>query len=370
MNWTFSVVHVRGSVEAMSTPERTAKYQLFAAADEAAWALFARAPSVRFAGVDAAGKPVLRTLSAVVLDGALCVHGADDGEKLELIGPVLASCDEVVAQVASHWIHPELACPASTYYLSAIAEGELQRVEDVERKAAVLGALMQRYQPEGGYVPIRAHDRRYRKVLEGLLVAELRPRTLSAKHKLGQHRSKRQIESVLEGLWHRGGQGDLHAIRLIKEAHPERPRPAFLVGPEGSELCVAPDREDARQVAALLEGQYWTGGLSPDVLAAAQCGSAALVVARAPESGRVLASARAISDGARLAWIMDVITDPALRGRGYGRAVTRLLMAHPALRGVSYMCLRTRTPSFYSQFGFGDAPAPRGQEMLWQRATR
>jgi nitroimidazol reductase NimA-like FMN-containing flavoprotein (pyridoxamine 5'-phosphate oxidase superfamily)/GNAT superfamily N-acetyltransferase len=360
------VVQPPGKLSTMN--ERAAKYRLFSAPTESAWSLFAAAPCVQFAGVHAAGKPVLRTLSAVVSDGALCVHGADDGEKLALLGPVVASCEQVVAQVASHWIHPELACPASTYYLSAIAEGELRPVHALERKASILGALMARFQPEGGYAPIHADDQRYRKVLEGLMVAELRPAKLSAKHKLGQHRSKRQIEAVLEGLWKRGGQGDLRAIRLIKQAHPEQPRPSFLVGPEGSELCVAPDEEDARQVAGLLEGQYWTAGFAPDQLAAAQRGSTAWVVAREPESGRVLASARALSDGARLAWLLDVITDPGLRGRGYGRALLHLLMAHPALRGVSHMCLRTRTPGFYSPLGFAAAPAPTAQEMLWRRA--
>lgn len=345
--------------------ERAAKYRLFSAAEQDAWELFARATCVRLAGVDAAGKPVLRTLSGVVSDGALCVHGADDGEKLELLGPVLASCEEVVAQVASHWIHPELACPASTYYLSAIAEGELTRVHDLERKATIMAALMQRFQPEGGYAPIRADDKRYSKVLEGLLVAELRPTKLSAKHKLGQHRSKRQIESVLEGLWQRGGPGDLRAIRLIKQAHPERPRPAFLIGPHESELCVAPDEQDARQVARLLEGQYWTGGITQAQLAAAQLGSH-WVVAR-DASGEVLASARAISDGHRLAYLMDVIVQPSLRGRGYGRALMTLLMAHPALRQVPSMLLRTRTAGFYARLGFEPAPVSENQML---RVTR
>src|ERR1700753_2880785 len=106
------------------------RYELFAGDEAEAWRMFARAPCVRFAGI-LDGRPVLRTLSAVVLDGALCVHGGDHGEKLGLVGPVIASCDEVIAQVPSYWIHPELACPASTYYLSAIAEGELHRVDDL-----------------------------------------------------------------------------------------------------------------------------------------------------------------------------------------------------------------------------------------------
>ncbi|HEY6880713.1 MAG TPA: GNAT family N-acetyltransferase [Polyangiales bacterium] len=349
------MVQFRATMLGMSTPERAAKYRLFAAEQSAAWAMFARAASVRFAGVDAAGMPVSRTLSAVVLDGAICVHGADDGEKLGLLGPVVASVDEVIAQVPSYWIHPELACPASTYYLSAIARGELRRVEDLTRKAAILSALMERFQPEGGYAPIHAQDKRYTKVLESLLVAELRPTELSAKRKLGQHRSKRQVEAVLEGLWQRGTPGDLRAIRLIREAHPDGPRPSFLEGPEGSTLCVAPDAQDAREVADLLAGQYWTHGFSASQLAAAHHQSTAWIVAR--EAGRVVASARALADGARLAWVMDVIVHPERRGRGYGRALLRLLMDHPLLRQTACIALRTRTPAYYEPLGFARGEA-------------
>jgi N-acetylglutamate synthase-like GNAT family acetyltransferase/nitroimidazol reductase NimA-like FMN-containing flavoprotein (pyridoxamine 5'-phosphate oxidase superfamily) len=328
-------------------------------ADEAeAWRMFEGAASVRFAGL-ADGRPVLRTLSAVVLDGAICVHGGDDGEKLGLLGPVMASCDEVIAQVPSYWIHPELACPASTYYLSAVAEGQLVRVEELARKAAIMEALMQRFQPEGGYVPL--DDVRYRKVLAGLMVAELRPVRLSAKRKLGQHRSKRQIETVLEGLWRRGACTDLRAIELIRAAHPAQP--VFREGPEQSVLHVLPSEADAREVAALLEGEYWTGGLTLDQLARAQRGSEAWIVARGPEGVR--ASARAVSDGARLAYVMDVVVQEQSRGRGYGRALMQLLLDHPRVRGCARVGLRTRTPAYYEPLGF--RAVEHAGEMLLSR---
>ncbi|MET0283881.1 MAG: GNAT family N-acetyltransferase [Polyangiales bacterium] len=330
------------------------------AADEAeAWRLFTGAGSVRFAGVQD-GRPVLRTLSAVVVDGALCVHGGDEGEKLGLLGPVIASCDEVIAQVPSYWIHPELACPASTYYLSAIAEGQLERVVDLDHKAAIMAALMQRFQPEGGYVPL--DDKRYRKVLEGLLIAELRPTRLFAKRKLGQHRSPRQIEAVMEGLWQRGQPGDLRALTLIRAAHPSRP--SFRAGPEQSELCVQPSEQDAREVATLLEGEYWTGGLTLDQLARAQVGSEAWIVARGPEGVR--ASARAITDGARLAYVMDVVVQEERRGRGYGRALLQLLLDHPRVRGCARVALKTRTPAYYEPLGFR-AVEHAGAELVLSR---
>lgn len=330
------------------------KQQLFRASESLAWELFGRAPAVRFAAVSSGGQPVLRTLNAVVLDGCLCFHGRDKGEKLGLIGrPALASYDEVVAEVPSYWLHPQLACPASTYYLSAIAEGRVERIADLQHKARVLSAMMERFQPEGGYDPIRADDRRYAVVLEKLLVARFVPERVTAKRKLGQHRSVAQIEHVLEGLWRRGRVSDLPAIRAVREAHPERPVPAFLRGPLGTVLCVAPDAQDARAVATLLEGQYWTHSFTLDRMSRAQVGSNAWVVARDGATGAVVASARAITDQARFGYVLDVVVRSDLRGQGFGTALMRLLLDHPAVRGLHSLVLRTRDAHpLYEKFGF------------------
>lgn len=353
----------------MRDPAYIAKQALFVREREQAWALFASAPSMRFASVDDDGRPVLRTLSGVVLDGQLCFHGTDDGEKLSLVGrEAVASCDEVIAQVPSYYVHPQLACPATTYYLSAIAEGRVERIDDLELKARVLTAMMKRYQPEGGYDEIRPDDRRYATLLERLMVAALRPTKLSAKHKLGQHRSRAQIESVLAGLWQRGAPGDLRAIRLVHEAHPASPQPAFLCGPGGSVLCVWPDAADAEQVAAMLVGQYWTSEFSESLMADAQRGSTAWVVARDPASKQVLASARAISDRARFGYVLDVIVRPELRRQGFGQALMKLLLDHPALRTLKSIGLRTNdAQGLYGKLGFQVVEHPAGSSMALLR---
>jgi predicted N-acetyltransferase YhbS/nitroimidazol reductase NimA-like FMN-containing flavoprotein (pyridoxamine 5'-phosphate oxidase superfamily) len=344
-------------MQASATDPRELKRALFRRDEAHAWQLFDRAPCVRFAAVRADGTPLLRSFTAVVVDGRLCFHGADAGEKREIVGQrAVASADEIVAQVSSHWIHPELACPASTYFMSALAEGTVEAVVDLERRARILSALMRRFQPEGGYAPITPHDKRYRKVLEELFVAELVPVHVSAKFRLGQHRTRSQIEGVLTGLWQRGEAGDLRAIRLIQQAHPERPQPAFLRAPEGTVLCVSPDAGDASAVAELLSNQYWTHEFSPSVMARAHLGSQAWVVAR-DSAGKLIGSARAVSDAGRFAWILDVIVDHGQRGKGIGQALMRLILDHPVLRRLAYIGLRTRDAhGLYTKFGFVSEP--------------
>lgn len=325
----------------------------YAASPAEALRLFRDARFVRFAWADEHGRPRARSLNAVLVDGALCFHGGDRGEKLGMLDrPTLAVVEEVVAQVPSYWVHPRNACPASTYYESAQAEGVVRRIEDEVRKAQVLEAIMQRFQPEGGYVPIEADHPRYAGVIRELLVAELVPERLVAKRKLGQKRSGAEILRVLSGLWARGEAGDLVAIRRILESHPSRPRPAFLEGPAGTRLCVAPDAADADAVATLLEGAYWTVGMTRAVHLRAHLGGTAWLVAR-DEDGRVVGSARAVSDRGRYAWILDVIVAPSHRGRGLGRALVSRLLDHPAVRGLRRVGLATRDAErFYASFGF------------------
>ena len=326
----------------------------FETSQERALSLLAAAPAVQLSGVDqVTGRPLVRTFSSVLVDGRLCFHGGDGGAKRALIGsPVVVSWHEVVAQVASHWIHPELACPASTYYRSVLAEGTTRVVESRAQRARILTALLERHQPEGGYLPLGDGEGRYRGVIDALLVVELEIDRISGNEKLGQHRTGSEICGVLEGLWARGQPGDLAAMRAIFEAHPAHPRPAVLTGPCDTTLCVAPDAVDAQAASALLSGRYWTRSFSPDELSRAHLGSAAWIVARSA-GGEVVGSARAVADGGRFAHIMDVVVAEPFQRRGLGKVLMQRLLDHPALRGIRQVSLATRdATSFYEPFGF------------------
>ncbi|MFO0696771.1 MAG: GNAT family N-acetyltransferase [Polyangiales bacterium] len=114
----------------------------------------------------------------------------------------------------------------------------------------------------------------------------------------------------------------------------------------------APTAALAEQAADLLVPTYWNQGEARERIVAAQLGSTVWIVAR-DASGRVIATARALSDGARHALVLDVVTDPAWRGRGVGLRLMEALLDHPRLREVRCVRLRTRDAMrFYERLGF------------------
>src|SRR5205823_5742530 len=99
-------------------------------------------------------------------------------------------------------------------------------------------------------------------------------------------------------------------------------------------------------------------------------GATAWVGAR-DEAGQLIGSARAISDGAKYAWIYDVIVAERFRGMGVGASVVRLLLDHPRVRGARTVWLHTRdAQDVYRRHGFVESstlpqkPYPRTEMVL------
>ena len=317
-------------------------------------ALLARAPIVRVAGVGDHGQPVLRALNVAVLGQSLVFHGAPVGEKTEAVGrEVVVSAEEIVASIPSYFVDPERACPATTLYRSVQVHGTLERVDDRETKARVLTALLDKHQPEGGFVPITHDGPLYAKVIASLLVLSVSLERMDGKAKLGQNRTPEERRRMIECLWRRGAPGDAHAVDAVVAANPDTPLPAFLVSAPGVTMQCAPrSQEDAEACAGLLADAYWNDRFSRDEIIASHLASSAWVVAR-DQGGAIVASARAISDGCKYAWIYDVIVAKSHRGRGVGDAVVRLLLDHPAVRKARFVKLGTRDAMpFYERMGF------------------
>jgi ribosomal protein S18 acetylase RimI-like enzyme len=269
-------------------------------------------------------------------------------------------------------VDPRLACPATTLYRSVQVHGTLSAVEDLEVKARALGALMERWQPEGRYEPITADHPQYRGELQGTLLLRVGLEQVDGKEKLLQNRKPEEVARVVEGLWERGEPGDPAAIEAVREANPAAPTPAFLAAPEGLRLAVALRDGDAEQARRLLAGQYWWEG-TPDLqIVPAQRASSAWVGAHDAQ-GRLVAMARAVSDG-WAAWIYDVVVAEALRGRGLGLRIMELLLQHPSVRRAAFVRLSTRdAQGLYARLGFVEADIqrrwPTASEMVRPRSV-
>lgn len=325
---------------------------VYRAPDDEARALLARAPAVRIATTCEDGTPMLKTVHAVLDEGGLAFHGAPAGEKMDALGRrAVASVAETVASIPSTFLHPERACPATTYYLGAQAHGVLAEITEPTRKARVLGAIMRKYQPEGGYVPIDAAHPLYAKAVRGLLVAELRIERVDGKAKLGQNRTPAERVRVLEQLWRRGAPGDVAAIALVVARFAELPALSFLASPVGRLVCHLAD-DELDEAVTLLRGEAWVAGFAGEELRAAMAASTVRVGAR-DAAGRLVAFARAVCDG-RTAWVYDVVVRADARSGGLGRAVMGLLLDHPEVRRCRHVRLTTRdAEAFYRQLGFG-----------------
>ncbi len=313
------------------------------------------APTVRIATSQSDGTPIMRTVHGVLVDGYLAFHGSPAGEKVNAIGrPAVASAEEVIAPIPSYFIDPERACPATTYYLSVQVHADIERTDDPDFKTRVLAALMAKLQPQGGYVPLEVDHPLYRNAVQQIMVLRMSLERLNGKAKLGQNRTPEQLSRVLQALWQRGLPSDARAIDLVRCANPDVPCPDFLNFPRGLNAFCALGQAEVEEVANLLKDEYWNVGVPREVIAQSHLNAGAWIGAKDAE-GRLVCSARAVSDYAKHAWIYDVIVERSWRGNGIGQALVRFMLDHPAVRHARNVGLATRdAQGLYSKFGFCD----------------
>ncbi len=164
------------------------------------------------------GYPRVVPLNFVYLDGAVQFHGALDGEKFaaSVGGPgVTFSVEIAYCRIPSYWVARDYACPATTLYHAALLRGRIQVVDDLDAKCRMLTALMEKYQPEGGYKPITSEDPLYFKSLRETAVFRIETEFASIKAKFGQNRSEKVRREIARNLEERNQGRDREAARLI-----------------------------------------------------------------------------------------------------------------------------------------------------------
>ncbi len=141
-------------------------------------------------------------------------HGAKSGRKIRILQANPAASFSVIqahALIPSFFSSDEqLACPATHFFKSVIAEGKVSFVEDYDEKVAALTALMQKLQPEGGYKPL--HEAVYRKMIDATCVWKLVPHQIHGKWKFGQHLPEERFEKIVKHLQARGEKVDKKSV--------------------------------------------------------------------------------------------------------------------------------------------------------------
>lgn len=175
--------------------------------------------------IRADGWPLVVPLNFVYADGRIYLHGAPEGEKMAAIERDDRVTFTVVADYAlipSYFRDPRYACPATQYYKAAMVRGRARVVEETDEKARALQALMEKLQPEGGYVPITADEPLYRKSFKTTAVIAIEVEQMTGKFKFGQNLPSSKRDAVAERLEARGCPIDRATVDAMREYNPPK----------------------------------------------------------------------------------------------------------------------------------------------------
>ncbi len=139
--------------------------------------------------LDKNGYPQIIPMNFVYLDDAVYMHSHTKGEKLDNIRQnqkVGFEVDRELEFLPSYFEDPEDASLADTLYISVVIKGIGQIIDDRSEKTRALNGLMKKYQPEGGYEPIRPDM----EVLDEVAIIKVTPDTIRGKYKIGQNLQK------------------------------------------------------------------------------------------------------------------------------------------------------------------------------------
>ena len=144
----------------------------------------------RISSIDENGYPQIIPMNFVFINDVVYMHSHIKGEKLENIKrnqKVGFEVDKSLEFLPSYFSDPTDASLADTLYISVVIKGNASIVLDREEKTIALNGLMKKYQPEGGYEPIKPEM----DVLDEVAVIKIVPESLRGKYKIGQHMDRK-----------------------------------------------------------------------------------------------------------------------------------------------------------------------------------
>ena len=140
----------------------------------------------RISSIDVNGFPQIIPMNFVFRNDAIYMHSHVNGEKLYNISKNIKvgfEADRELEFLPSYFEDPHNAALADTLYISIVIKGTASFVSSREEKTMALNGLMEKYQPEGFYDPLKSDMR----VLDAVSVIKIIPQKLHGKYKIGQH---------------------------------------------------------------------------------------------------------------------------------------------------------------------------------------
>ena len=140
----------------------------------------------RVSSIDENGYPQIIPMNFVFINEVIYMHSHIRGEKLDNIRrnqKVGFEVDKSLEFLPSYFSDPTDASLADTLYISVVMKGNGSIISDKEEKTIALNGLLKKYQPEGGYEPIKPDM----DVLKEVEVIKIVPESLKGKYKIGQN---------------------------------------------------------------------------------------------------------------------------------------------------------------------------------------
>lgn len=168
----------------------------------------------RIATIDSEGYPQVIPMNFVFLGGFVYMHSHIHGEKLDNIvrnGKVGFEIDRELEFLPSYFTHPTDASVADTLYISVVMKGVAHIISDKVEKCLALNGLMEKYQPEGGYEPVKPTD----DTLHYVTVIRITPSSIRGKYKIGQHLQPNERRALAQKILERNSATALETLDVM-----------------------------------------------------------------------------------------------------------------------------------------------------------
>ena len=168
----------------------------------------------RISSIDKNGFPQIIPMNFVFLNDAVYLHSHVRGEKLENISrnnKVGFEVDKELEFLPSYFEDPNDASLADTLYISVVIKGIGSFVIDRKEKTLALNGLIEKYQPEGQYDPIKSDM----EVLDEVTVIKVTPQTIHGKYKIGQNMNPKDRMDLAQKILKRNSPSAKQTLKIM-----------------------------------------------------------------------------------------------------------------------------------------------------------